>query len=277
MRLPSPPLMALLLGLFVACGDGGDPNFGRAKEPWQIDDDGDGVTADDDCDDGDPSVTPDTTEICDGIDNDCDELIDEDGTPDALVWYLDADADGFGAGAGKVTCYPDDGYVTNDDDCDDSDDDRFPGNQETCDGFDEDCDGQADEGAIDPTEWYADLDEDGYGDAENIRRSCEQPPGYLLYGTDCEDADATINPAADEVCDGVDNDCDEQTDEIGEELYRDADGDGFGDPAWPITLCDEGETGVEDDDDCDDSSEAIHPDAEEIVDGLDNDCDGEAL
>lgn len=41
------------------------------------DQDGDGFTAELDCDDSDPEVNPSATEVCDGVDNDCDELIDE--------------------------------------------------------------------------------------------------------------------------------------------------------------------------------------------------------
>ncbi len=277
MRLASPALLALCLLLAPACAGGDKGGFGRVPDDSEIDEDGDGYTADVDCDDADGATTPDTVEICDGIDNDCDGIVDENGTPDSLTWYLDEDGDGFGAGGGIIACYPEDTWVSNDDDCDDSDDDRYPGNQETCDGFDQDCDGQSDENAIDPDEWYADQDEDGYGDANNTRLSCEQPPGYLMYGTDCEDGDASINPGAEEVCDGIDNDCDGSLDEIREELYLDADGDGYGDPTHQVDLCDGDVSGVDDAEDCDDADATVNPDAEEVEDGIDNDCDGDVL
>jgi hypothetical protein len=89
-----------------------------------------------------------------------------------------------------------------------------------------------------------DADADGFADA-----NCEP-----IGGTDCDDSNAAINPAADETCNDVDDDCDGLTDE-----GFDADGDGY-------SSCD---------DDCDDSDADVHPGATEICeDGVDNDCAG---
>ena len=94
---------------------------------------------------------------------------------------------------------------------------------------------------------------------------------------DCDDSDPAVHPDADEVCDGVDNDCDGEVDEGATDAvayHRDADGDGFGDPGDAVEACDAPEGYLTDDSDCDDADGAVHPDATEVCDGLDNDCDG---
>ncbi len=105
----------------------------------------------DDCDDGDASVNPDATEVCDGgeTDEDCDGLIDdEDDSLDELTmleWYADADGDGFGVpGEDPVlSCLPpaEEGYGSSDDDCDDTNELVYPGAPELCDGILTDCRG----------------------------------------------------------------------------------------------------------------------------------------
>ncbi len=120
------------------------------------------------------------------------------------------------------------------DDCGRDDPFVHPGADETCNGIDDDCDGDVDEG-----DW--DHDGDGFTDA----LAC---PGS---GTDCDDDDDDVHPAAEEPCDGVDNDCSGTPDD------GDADGDG-------ARICD----------DCDDDDPFLSPDAAEACDGVDNDCDG---
>jgi hypothetical protein len=111
------------------------------------------------------------------------------------------------------------------------------GGGEICgDGIDNDNDGAIDEGA--------DLDGDTY-------RDCDIPE--LI---DCDDEDASVNPAADELCDGIDNDCDGETDNV------DLDGDGY----------------ISEDcygSDCDDGDADAYPGRPESCDGADNDCDGQ--
>jgi len=100
--------------------------------------------------------------------------------------------------------------------------------------------------------------------------------GYL-GPTDCDDDDFAINPSAEELCDGVNNDCDDEIDEDaadGSVWYEDADHDGYGD-ALLGTLCDEPVDGALVGGDCDDEDSAIFPGAaDECGDGVDNDCDG---
>ena len=69
-----------------------------------------------------------------------------------------------------------------------------------------------DEGASDSRTYYADADGDGFGDPAVTSLSCGAEAGYVEAGTDCNDADASISPAAVEVCDEVDNNCDGSVD-----------------------------------------------------------------
>ena len=108
-----------------------------------------------------------------------------------------------------------DGYVTGSD-CDDDDPDSYPGGTEYCDGADNDCDGVVDDDALDTLAWYADNDGDGYGNAQNHQLSCRQPSGYVSDARDCDDSDANVHPEASEIADGVDNNCDGSVDEDGD-------------------------------------------------------------
>ena len=97
--------------------------------------------------------------------------------------------------------------------------------------------------------------------------------------SDCDDTDPEIGPHAEEVCDGVDNDCSGTIDD-GPPVdalvcHIDQDGDGFGMDDLTVTVCECPSGYVLVSGDCDDLDEAVHPQAEEIADdGIDNDCDG---
>jgi len=122
-----------------------------------VDADEDGWEYPVDCDDEVSTTYPGADEACDGVDNDCDGLVDEDAV-DATTWYGDSDADGYGGSQySEVACEAPGGFVATQDDCNDLDGDTHPGAEETCDGGDNDCDGVVDEDdATDAGDWYYD-------------------------------------------------------------------------------------------------------------------------
>ena len=175
----------------------------------QDDADCDGVTScDGDCNDADADTYPGATELCGGLDNDCDVII--------TSGEMDLDGDGWrpcdgDCGSMDATVYPGaaelcdgqdndcDGTIPADEDdadgdgsrlcdadCDDADATAYPGNTETpCDGVDNDC------------------------DAATIDESEDDGDGYSTCDGDCDDADAEVYPGAADPCgDGVDGDCD---------------------------------------------------------------------
>ncbi len=270
-----------------AC-DGGDVNCDGFSGSGDAD--GDGIAACNDCDDGDASAYPGNTETCDGIDNDCDVSIDNDAA-DALTWYADMDGDSYGdASSTDVACSASAGYVADSTDCNDGRSDVNPGETELCDGsaVDEDCNGlvnDADPG-MDPSGLfylYEDTDSDGYGDAATEAQYCESPdPSWIGDSSDCDDADADVNPGAIESCDGIDNNCDGSVDEagaVGESTwYADSDSDGYGDVSTFESACEVPIGYVANATDCDDGDASAYPGAAEIVaDGIDQDCDGSDL
>ena len=213
-----------------------------------------------DCDDSDASINPDADELCDGIDNDCDDSVDEEAS-DALSFFADADADGFGDAADQVdACEAPSGYTADNTDCDDSSDQAFPGGSEICDGLDNDCEGTIDEGASDATAFYADVDADTFGDSAIEVMACALPAGHAPRPGDCDDTNALINPEMDEICNGLDDNCDSVTDTDAVDkanLFEDADADGFGNPDVPLLECIGTPNTSENDQDCDDNNAAL--------------------
>ncbi len=209
-------------------------------------------------------------EACDGLDNDCDGDTDE-GL--LSVFYRDRDEDGFGNELEtREACQRPVGYVINSGDCDDRNAQRRPGLEEVCDGLDNNCSGIVDEGVL--LIFYHDGDGDGYGNSEERREACSLPRGYAGNDQDCDDQNPWRNPGQSEICDGLDNDCDMLVDEgVLFTFYRDADGDGFGDPEETREACHVPMGYVEDNTDCDDGKSEVHPQHEEICDLFDNDCD----
>jgi len=260
--------------------DADGDTFGDGAQTTQACTEPSGYTDNDlDCDDGNDQVNPLAPEYCDGIDNDCDGTVDEDTAVDAPTWYVDADGDGFGYPATWVAaCDQPQGYAPTANDCDDADPDQYPGADEYCNGEDDDCDGAVDENnALDVVTWHLDADGDGFGDPALTVTACEPPPSFVEDGTDCDDGDADQYPGADEYCNGEDDDCDGIVDEDdavdAPTWFEDADGDGFGDPAVVLVGCEGPQGFVLDGTDCDDGDADVHPDAEEICNGIDDDCD----
>ena len=258
-----------------ADGDGyGNPDFSQeacdAPEGY--------VDNHDDCDDGHPEAYPEHPEVCDGVDNDCNGLVDDDPL-DVLTWYRDSDGDGYGSDLATEACEAPADHVDNADDCDDSDPLAFPGAREVCNLKDDDCDGTVDDDPLDGTAFYVDGDGDGYGDPDLTLTACTAPTGYVTDDADCDDTDDGIHPFAPEHCDTVDEDCDGTADEDPVDAprwYGDSDGDGYGDPGLSVQACAAPAGFVADDSDCDDARATSHPGAPEVCDGLDNDCDATA-
>ncbi len=118
--------------------------------------------------------------------------VGEDSEPTATT-DTDTDVDGDGYEIGE--------------DCDDTNASVHPDATEACDGVDNNCSGNEND-AANALMWYADADGDGYGNADSTYIACDAPEGYLADATDCDDADAAVNPGATEVCGDVsDNDC----------------------------------------------------------------------
>jgi len=176
------------------------------------------VTDGSDCDDTAPGVHPDAAEVCNGLDDDCDGLLDadDDDTTDLVALFVDADGDGVGGGETAFAC-PGVGWADAGGDCDDADSARAPGLSEVCDdaGVDEDCDDLSD---------CADSDCDG-SCPEDCDDGRDNDGNGLL---DCEDA-ACLDAAPciegpGECNDGRDND-------------RDGLRDCYDDDCWNLGVC----------------------------------------
>lgn len=121
------------------------------------------------------------------------------------------------------------------------------------------ADGETNIGECEPTIWYADIDNDGYGDPEVTEEGCRPTGRYVTQGGDCDDLNRDIKPSAIEVCDGIDNDCDGGID-LGAidatDYCLDLDGDGFG-QLESVSLCDEPESWSNECTDCDDNNSEL--------------------
>ena len=238
--LPEGELDADLDG-YVGCGpyyDHGGSNPG-------------GYLGGEDCDDALDTVWPGAAETCNTVDDDCDEFVDED---------FDLDTDGFFDGLvdADIDGIPDceaGGWLPEELDCDDADQVVFPGAPELCDGVDSDCDG-------DLVDQYIDLDADGEPDCIDDDVDGDGDP----TATDCEDEDATIHTGATELCDLVDSDCDgdlvDGFDNLDGDLLPDCEDEDDDEDGFPDTV------------DCAPLDPTIFPNAEELCDAIDSDCDG---
>ncbi len=237
-----------------------------------VDEDHDGVAAEDDCDDDDANSFPGAVDVCDGVDNDCDGIADN----NPPIWYLDSDDDQFGTGVGVQACDAPQDHVADNTDCDDEDTNQFPGADEVCNGEDDDCNDLVDDDPIDAIAYYPDTDNDGEGEDAAVVYACEAPSGiYVETPGDCDDNNVAINTAATEVCDDVDNDCDDRIDEEPPTWFTDDDDDGYGLTSSGVTQCEPPTPdAVQLSNDCDDDNIAINPGATEICNDIDDNCSG---
>ena len=224
------------------------------------------ANAGDDCNDANAAVYPGATEVCNGIDDNCNGQIDENlGTQPA---------DNIkGACSGNVKVCTDGKWA-------DKSDNYVP-SAETCNGIDDNCDGQVDENNVcSTTNYYCDGDSDGHFSAV-ASGSCNTnnciPAGcQATAGDDCNDANAAVHPGAAEVCNGVDDNCNGQTDEgVKTTYYHDVDNDGYGNAADPTQACSAPSGYVIDSTDCNDANAAVHPGAKEVCNQIDDNCNGQ--
>ncbi len=172
-----------------------------------------------DCNDTNENVNPGKTEICgNNIDDNCNGSVDEGCT--LYTYYLDSDNDGYGTTT-TIQVYqstPPVGYVNHTGDCNDSNAAINPEAAEICgNSIDENCNGTLNEGCVSFT-YYADVDNDTYGNAASSINSFNSsaPSGYTSNSSDCNDNNASVNPAASEICgNGIDDNCNGTIDENG--------------------------------------------------------------
>jgi len=233
-------LLGILFIFFTGCDPSATPDDDDdTTDETPVDEDQDGYTDQVDCDDQDPLTYPGAVEQCDGLDNDCDDVIpgdevDDDGDGmsecegdcddldetvyegaeelcdgldndcdgEVLVEEQDEDADGTSACGG---------------DCDDLDDQVHPGASEICNAIDDNCDGNTDEGFDNDQDGYTTCGVDGMTGNEDddcddndasLNHDDDDGDTYSSCAGDCEDGAPAIYPGAIEACNGLDDDCD---------------------------------------------------------------------
>lgn len=207
-----------------------------------------------DCDDTDTTIYPGAPELCNGMDDNCNGVVDEGLTLFSL--YFDEDEDGFGNTLiDTTTCLTEIfGYVPDSTDCNDDDNTIH-----------------------EPVLFYADADGDSFGDADNTVYFCSllPPAGFVADSTDCDETNPDIYPGAIEICNAFDDNCNSEIDEglPSNIFFEDSDGDGYGNVLVYTITCLTFITGyVSDSTDCDDTNPDINPGAPEVQNSIDDNC-----
>lgn len=204
-----------------------------------------------DCDDTNASAYPGATEVCNGLDDNCDGNVDE-GL--LQTFYADVDGDGYGNPSSSVmACSVPVGYSSSNGDCDDTN------------------------AAYNPaTIWYEDADGDGY--YGNTQVGCLSPgvTYSLTHGLDdCDDAHASVHLGSAEICDGLDNNCNGSIDEgVLTTYYLDSDSDGYGLATSYVQACTAPIGYASVSGDCDDALSTSNPGSSETCNAVDDNCDG---
>ena len=280
--------------------------LGDACDP---DDDNDGEPDIVDCQPLNGGVSHFATEACNGFDDDCDDQIDEAGALGCENWFMDLDDDGFGAAnLAKCLCASDGLYSTQvTGDCSPLNSAIHPQAEEICNGQDDNCDGEIDEGANDfDDDGLADcVDPDADGDAVNdVVDNClflpnpeQSDPDGDGDGNACDlDDDGDLIADLDDNCPLEPNAGQEDPDDdgFGNPCDDDDDGDGLGDLIDNCPLVpNDGQENLDNDllgdacdpdkdgdgsqppADCDDENPDLYPGKPELLDGKDNNCNGE--
>jgi hypothetical protein len=248
-----------------------------------------------DCNDNVPAVNPGAIEECNGRDDDCDGAVDEDGAKGCATYYVDADADTYGASDSSACKCQKGGLYTAErgGDCNDNNKKVNPSAVEVCNNIDDNCDGLLDataagyEDMLYCTIYWLDNDGDGAGDGYHFKCLCAPQGAYQVEAqqpVDCNDADNQQFPGATESCNGKDDDCDGTVDEEGaagcNRYYYDFDADGFGDSVYHNSQCKcgglpSGTWRATKDGDCNDNDALVKPGATERCDtAYDDNCNG---
>lgn len=230
------------------------------------------VTNSTDCNDSNASIRPTATEICNGLDDNCNGSTDEGFA--FTNYYVDSDNDGYGAGSAIASCTAlGSGYSTNNLDCNNSNANIRPNASETCNSIDDNCNGSIDEG-LTFVNYYVDTDLDGFGAGSAVSSCTVLTGNFVTNNFDCNNNNANIKPTASEICNSIDDNCNGLIDDgltfLG--YYLDTDGDGFGAGTGIIACSSPGSGYVTNNTDCNNSNPNIRPNATEVCNGIDDNC-----